>query len=54
MKALSAPPRGPGAWGGPVSVDEPSMAGAAAVILLLFPIQSLMSSYCWHFALNAV
>lgn len=51
---LSVPPRGPVAGGSPVSVDEPSMAIDAGVILLLFPTQCLMSSYCWYFSLDTV
>lgn len=53
-KHLSAPPHGPVAGGSPGSVDEPSVAMDAVVILLLFPIQCLMSSYRWHFSLDTV
>lgn len=53
-KRLRAPPHGPVAGGSSISVDEPSTAIDAVVILLLFPIQCLMSSYCWHFSLDTV
>jgi len=53
-KRLSAPPHGPVAGGSPVSVDEPSVAIDTVVILRLFPIQCLITTYCWLFSLDTV